>query len=79
MQVGAVNNLAPGEQIYSTRFIGNRGYVVTFRQVDPLFVIDLANPASPTVLAEAQDPGLQRIHAPDRRQPPAHDRPGRDE
>jgi hypothetical protein len=44
--IGSVTGLAPGERIYSVRFIGDRGYVSTFRQVDPLFVIDLANPAN---------------------------------
>ncbi|MGB0679488.1 MAG: beta-propeller domain-containing protein, partial [Polyangiales bacterium] len=39
-QVGSVEGLAPGEQIFAARFVGNRGYLVTFRQVDPLFVFD---------------------------------------
>ena len=63
-QVGAVTGLAAGETIYSTRFIGNRGYVVTFRQVDPLFVIDLANPAAPKVLAELKIPGFSEYMHP---------------
>ena len=37
----------PGEQIYGVRFIENRGYVVTFRQIDPLYVLDLTDPADP--------------------------------
>jgi hypothetical protein len=57
-EIGSVKNLAPGEQIYSTRFVGDRAYVVTFRQVDPLFVIDLGNPQSPKVLAELKIPGF---------------------
>ncbi|MBT8171547.1 beta-propeller domain-containing protein, partial [Candidatus Bathyarchaeota archaeon] len=48
--VGQIEDLAPGEQIYSTRFMGNRCYMVTFRNIDPLFVIDLSDPTSPTVL-----------------------------
>ncbi|PVX26446.1 MAG: hypothetical protein CW716_05920, partial [Candidatus Bathyarchaeum sp.] len=47
----------PGEQIYSARFMGNRCYVVTFRNIDPLFVIDLANPTTPTVLGELKVTG----------------------
>ncbi len=64
VQVGAVTGLAPGEQIYSTRFVGDRGYVVTFRQVDPLFVIDLSAPATPTVLAELKIPGFSEYMHP---------------
>ncbi len=48
--VGSLENLAPGEMIYSTRFMGERGYLVTFRQVDPLFVIDLSDPNNPREL-----------------------------
>jgi uncharacterized secreted protein with C-terminal beta-propeller domain len=55
---GEVRDLAPGEQIYSVRFVGTRGYVVTFRQVDPLFVVDLADPLKPTLLAALKIPGF---------------------
>jgi hypothetical protein len=48
----------PGEQVYGVRFIGDRGYVVTFRQVDPLYVLDLANPADPRVVGELVMPGF---------------------
>ena len=48
--VGKLENLAPGEKIYSARFMGDRCYLVTFKKVDPLFVIDLKNPYDPTVL-----------------------------
>ncbi|MFH1358365.1 MAG: beta-propeller domain-containing protein, partial [archaeon] len=48
--IGSVEDLAKGERIYSTRFIGNRAYMVTFRQTDPLYVIDLSNPKNPEVL-----------------------------
>jgi len=48
--VGSVEDLAPGETIYSARFMGERGYLVTFKQVDPLFVIDLSDPNNPREL-----------------------------
>jgi uncharacterized secreted protein with C-terminal beta-propeller domain len=48
--VGSIEDLAPGETIYSARFVGKRGYLVTFKKIDPLFVIDLENPTSPSVL-----------------------------
>lgn len=56
--VGKVEELAKGEQIYSVRFMQNRAYMVTFRQTDPLFAIDLSNPASPQVLGELKVPGF---------------------
>jgi len=56
--VGAIDNLAPGETIQSVRFMGSTGYVVTFRQTDPLFVIDLADPKNPKVLGELKIPGF---------------------
>jgi len=48
--IGSVENLAEGESIYSARFMGNRAYVVTFKKVDPLFVIDVSDPEDPEVL-----------------------------
>jgi len=54
---GKLENLAPGEKIYSARFMGERAYIVTFRKVDPLFVIDLANPQKPKVLGKLKIPG----------------------
>lgn len=56
--LGAISNLAPGERIQGVRFVGDRGYVVTFRQVDPLFALDLANPAQPVVTDELKIPGF---------------------
>lgn len=56
--VGSVENLASGEQIYATRFIRDKCYLVTFRQIDPFFVIDLSNPTSPEVLGELKIPGF---------------------
>ena len=47
---GSLEDLAPGETIYSARFMGERGYLVTFKQVDPLFVIDLSDPRYPKEL-----------------------------
>ena len=58
VQIGHVGGLGKGEQIYSVRFIGERGYVVTFRQVDPLYVIDLRNPMAPKVTGELKIPGF---------------------
>lgn len=57
-QVGAVTDLAPGEKVYSARFMGDKAYVVTFKQVDPLFVIDVADPTKPIVLGELKIPGF---------------------
>lgn len=58
MQItGRLEDIAPGEQIYSVRFMGARGYMVTFETVDPLFVIDLSNPYSPNILGELKIPG----------------------
>jgi uncharacterized secreted protein with C-terminal beta-propeller domain len=48
--VGKLEDLAHGERIYSVRFIGEKGYMVTFRQIDPLFVIDLSDSTNPKVL-----------------------------
>ncbi len=54
---GRLENIAPGERIYSTRFMGDRVYMVTFRNVDPLFVIDLKNPQKPIILGALKIPG----------------------
>ncbi len=54
---GQLTDLASRETIYSVRFMGERCYVVTFRSIDPLFVIDLSNPANPTVLGELKVTG----------------------
>lgn len=55
--VGSVDGLGKGERIYAVRFLGDRGYVVTFRQTDPLYVIDLADPTRPAVKGELKIPG----------------------
>ena len=57
LTVGRVDGLGKGEQIYAVRFIADRGYVVTFRQIDPLYVLDLSNPERPTVEGELKIPG----------------------
>jgi uncharacterized secreted protein with C-terminal beta-propeller domain len=56
-RVGGVGGLGKGEQIYAVRFIGDVGYVVTFRQVDPLYTVDLSDPANPQVVGELKIPG----------------------
>ncbi len=57
-QIGSVEDLAEGERIYSVRFMGEKAYVVTFRQVDPLFVIDLSDPNDPEVLGQLKVTGF---------------------
>lgn len=56
--VGSVEDLARGERIYSARFMGDVGYFVTYRQVDPLFTVDLSVPSDPTILSELKVPGF---------------------
>ncbi|MBN1793288.1 beta-propeller domain-containing protein [Candidatus Woesearchaeota archaeon] len=58
--LGSLKGLAEGEQIYSTRFIGERLYMVTFRQVDPFFVIDLSDAKNPRMLGKLKIPGFSR-------------------
>lgn len=54
---GKVEDIAPGEIIYSARFMGERAYMVTFKTVDPFFVIDLKDPARPEILGALKIPG----------------------
>ncbi|MEV4168601.1 beta-propeller domain-containing protein [Nonomuraea sp. NPDC049709] len=56
-KVGEVGGLGEGERIYSVRFIGAVGYCVTFRQVDPLYTLDLRDPAAPKVTGELKITG----------------------
>lgn len=56
--VGEVRDIAPGERIYSARFLGSRGYLVTFRQIDPLFAIDFTTPSAPRLRGELKVPGF---------------------
>ncbi len=55
--IGSLEGLAPGEKIYSARFMGKRAYMVTFKKVDPLFVIDVSDPENPKVLGKLKIPG----------------------
>ena len=57
VQAGRIGELGKGERVYAVRFVGDTGYVVTFRQIDPLYTIDLANPERPRVLGELKIPG----------------------
>jgi uncharacterized secreted protein with C-terminal beta-propeller domain len=57
-RVGAVEHIAPSEDIRAVRFDDDRGYVVTFKKTDPLFVVDLGEPAQPRVLGELKIPGF---------------------
>ncbi|HET9519012.1 MAG TPA: beta-propeller domain-containing protein [Actinoplanes sp.] len=57
VEVGTVDGLGRDERIYSVRFIGDRGYVVTFRQTDPLYSLDLSDPAKPAVTGELKITG----------------------
>ena len=57
-EVGSVKGMAPGEQIMACRMMGDKGYVVTFEQTDPLFTIDLSDPLNPEVIGELHIPGF---------------------
>ncbi len=57
VQVGSVDGLGKGERVYAVRFVADRGYVVTFRQVDPLYVVDLSDPTDPRVAGELKITG----------------------
>ncbi|HEY6564992.1 MAG TPA: beta-propeller domain-containing protein, partial [Pirellulaceae bacterium] len=56
--IGAARDIAPGETIQSARFVGDRGFLVTFRQIDPLFALDLSDPENPQVMGELEVPGF---------------------
>lgn len=56
--VGQSPDLAPGERVQSSRIVGDKGFVVTFRQVDPLFTFDLSDPTNPRKLGELKIPGF---------------------
>ena len=57
-ELASLQGLGPNERIYAVRFLGDRAYVVTFRQIDPLFIIDLSDPAEPRVAGELKIPGF---------------------
>jgi hypothetical protein len=56
-QIGSVEGLGKGERIFAVRFVGTVGYVVTFRQTDPLYTVDIKDPTKPTVRGELKIPG----------------------
>ena len=58
VEVGSVGDIGRGEQVQSVRFVGDVGYVVTFRQIDPFYTIDLSDPANPAVVGELKIPGF---------------------
>jgi beta propeller domain-containing protein len=62
--IGDTGPIAPGEQLYSTRYVGDKAYVVTWHVTDPLFVIDLAEPTKPKILGELQIPGFSEYMHP---------------
>jgi len=62
--VGRVENVAPRETIQAARFLGDRGYLVTFEQIDPLFTLDLSDPTNPRVIGELEVPGFSTFIVP---------------
>ena len=56
--IGGLENIAPNESIYATRFIGDRLYLVTFKRIDPFFFIDLSNTKNPSILGKLMIPGF---------------------
>ena len=58
VEAGKVDGIAPGERIWSARFDGDRAYIVTFEQIDPLWVIDVSDETNPTILGELKVPGV---------------------
>lgn len=57
-KVSSIDNIAPDERVYSVRFMGNVAYFVTFRQVDPLFSVDLSDPKNPKIIGALKIPGF---------------------
>ena len=57
-QIGYIGGIAEGETIWSARFGGDRGYLVTFMNIDPLWVLDLSDPYEPVILGELHVPGV---------------------
>ena len=56
--IGHVGDIAPDESIWSARFMGDKAYIVTFRNIDPLWTIDLSEPKDPRVIGELEIPGV---------------------
>lgn len=61
---GKIENIAPGEKLYSARFMGNKAYLVTFKRVDPFFVLDLADPVNPKIAGKLKIPGFSNYLQP---------------
>ena len=57
-EIGRIDGIALDERIWSARFVGERAYIVTFRQIDPLWTIDLSDPTNPTIMGELEVPGV---------------------
>ncbi len=79
VEVGSVRDLGPREEIKSVRWFDDLAIVVTFRQTDPLYTVDLSDPDRPRTLGELKIPGLLGVPPPDRGRPAARARPGRDD
>ncbi len=62
--MGSVENIAPGETVQSARFVGDRGYLVTFERIDPLFTLDLSDATDPRVIGELKVPGFSTYIVP---------------
>jgi hypothetical protein len=58
VEVGHLGGIASGESIFAARMIGDKGYIVTFEQIDPLFTLDLSDPTNPRVVGELELPGF---------------------
>ena len=56
--IGKVGDIAPDESIWSARFVGDKAYIVTFRNIDPLWTIDLSEPTNPRIIGELKVPGV---------------------
>jgi hypothetical protein len=56
-EIGSVGGLGQGERIYAVRYVGDTAFVVTFRQVDPLYTVDLSDPRAPRVVGSLKVPG----------------------
>ncbi|SHJ45462.1 beta-propeller domain-containing protein [Hespellia stercorisuis] len=57
-QLSRLDNIAEGETVYSARFMGDTGYFVTYKQMDPLFSVDLSDPGNPEIIGELKIPGF---------------------
>ncbi len=62
--VGRIENIAPGETIQSARFMGDRGYLVTFEFTDPFFTLDMSDPTDPRIIGEIEVPGFSTFITP---------------